>query len=297
MKNKKYLVSGSLAIILLLNGLCRAEEPDLEQTKALAEKGDAQAEYELGKSYVKKQDFKQGAELLTKAAEQGNAAAQNDLGRLYILGDGVLKSAETANQWFVKAAENGDELAMYNLAQSLELGRGVPTNDMPKAISYYRRAVEKDMPEAENRLGEILFLGQGPNGERNPAEGAKLFRKAADHGLASAQNNLAICYETGQGAPMNMAEAIKWYTLAAEGGNARAEFKLGIMYRGRTEASEQNLAKAYFWLTISWEHGWNPALQWRNELVNLGRMKPEDMTEAKRLIKEYHDKHPSKEQP
>ena len=44
------------------------------------------------------------------------------------------------------------------------------------------------------------------------------FTKAAEQGNASAQYNLGVCYEDGQGVAQNYAEALKWYTKAANQG-------------------------------------------------------------------------------
>jgi uncharacterized protein len=289
MKKTNYLSTLLSCLVMTTAAFCRADETNLDQIRALATKGDAQAQYELGKDYLKKRDYKDGAEYLTKAAGQGIAAAENDLGRLYILGQGVTPDAVTANQWFLKAADGGDELGMYNLACSYEQGRGT-TNDLSKAITYYRQAAEKNMPEAENRLGEMYTQGVGV--DKDLTEAAKWFQKAANHGLARAQNNLGACYESGQGVPVNLGEAMRLYNLAAEGGNAKAQFTLGMYCRGKTPVSEKNLAKAYFWLTISGESGFPAGNQQRVDLLTMGVMTPEDMTEAKRLIAEYHGKHP-----
>ena len=64
----------------------------------LAEQGDAEAQYRLGRLYTKglgvPQDYTQAADLYRKAAEQGNAAAQRNLGWLYTKGLGVPQDYE-----------------------------------------------------------------------------------------------------------------------------------------------------------------------------------------------------------
>ena len=54
---------------------------------------------------------------------------------------------------------------------------------------------------------------------QNYAEALKWCR-LADHGFASAQTNLGVMYENGEGVPQNDAEALKWYRLAAESSEA-----------------------------------------------------------------------------
>ena len=50
--------------------------------------------------------------------------------------------------------------------------------------------------------------------------GAQLFRKAAEKGVAVAQNRLARCYVHGAGVEKSAREAGKWYLLAKTGGVA-----------------------------------------------------------------------------
>jgi TPR repeat protein len=58
-----------------------------------AESGDAQAQFELGRSYEDgngtEQDDARAVEWFRKSAEQGNAQAQNSMGVMYALGRGV----------------------------------------------------------------------------------------------------------------------------------------------------------------------------------------------------------------
>ena len=64
--------------------------------------------------------------------------------------------------------------------------------------------------------------------EKNKTKAAKLFRKSAEQGHVSAQFNLGVMYETGQGVPEDKAEAIKWIRKAAEQGDEDAKTWLGI---------------------------------------------------------------------
>jgi len=63
--------------------------------------------------------------------------------------------------------------------------------------------------------------------EKNKTKAAKLFRKSAEQGHASAQFNLGVMYETGQGVPEDKAEATKWIRKAAEQGDEDAKAWLG----------------------------------------------------------------------
>src|SRR6516225_9070215 len=71
----------------------QAKHWTLEKAEAAAQKGNAEAQYILAKSYAKgngvKQDFVQSAAFMREAAEKGYASAQNDLGAMYARGQGV----------------------------------------------------------------------------------------------------------------------------------------------------------------------------------------------------------------
>jgi TPR repeat protein len=56
-------------------------------------------------------------------------------------------------------------------------------------------------------------------------------RVQAEQGLARAQYNLGVMYETGEGVPEDDVEAVRWWRMAAEQGDALAA-------RGRSTDSQ-----------------------------------------------------------
>ena len=80
--------------------------------KSAAKKGNAEALYELGyMHYVKKERLHHiiARIYFQKAAKLNNADAQYRLGVMYEEGKGVSKSRSKADDWYVKAAEQGRE--------------------------------------------------------------------------------------------------------------------------------------------------------------------------------------------
>jgi hypothetical protein len=53
------------------------------------------------------------------------------------------------------------------------------------------------------------------------------YRAEAEAGDASAQDNLAVCYEQGLGLPADPLQAVRWYRASAAQGFAPAQFHLG----------------------------------------------------------------------
>ena len=84
---------------------------DFERLRKVAEKGDAQAQFNIGLRYYSgkgvTKDIVEAARWFRKAAEQGNAFAQHSLGNCYSRGSGVAKDLDEADKWYRKAAEQG----------------------------------------------------------------------------------------------------------------------------------------------------------------------------------------------
>lgn len=96
----------------------QSEEP-VESLRQKAERGDAKAQYLLGRQLLTNtKSLDQSAEavrFLTASATRGNQYAQYALGRLYLSGKQVPKDREAAIHWFTLAAEQGSEYARFLL--------------------------------------------------------------------------------------------------------------------------------------------------------------------------------------
>ena len=83
--------------------------------KAKAEKGDAEAQHNLGVSYANgegvEKDYAEAEKWYRKAAEQNFAKAQHNLGISYSQGHGVEKVKTEAYAWFNLAAKTEEEAA------------------------------------------------------------------------------------------------------------------------------------------------------------------------------------------
>ena len=78
----------------------------VEEVRARAERGDAEAEYSLARRYYKgtgvQQDYGEAVRWYRKAAEQGYAKAQFNLGQMYRAGEGLQQNYAEAAQWYRK---------------------------------------------------------------------------------------------------------------------------------------------------------------------------------------------------
>ena len=73
--------------------------------RPLADQGDAEAQYNIGLSYMSN-DLDEAARWYGLAADQGNAKAQFALGNIYAVGHGVPKDLVKAYKWFNLAADS-----------------------------------------------------------------------------------------------------------------------------------------------------------------------------------------------
>jgi TPR repeat protein len=67
-----------------------------------------------------------------------------------------------------------------------------------------------------------MYLNGTGGLQKSEAEAASWYRKAAEQGLSTAQNNLGSLSEQGRGVPQNFVEAYMWYSLAAASGHEEA---------------------------------------------------------------------------
>jgi len=99
-----------------------AQAPDLEETRVLAEQGDAAAQYNLGLMSASgrgvPEDDVEAVRWYRLAADQGYATAQYNLGNRYANGEGVPEDDLLAYMWWNLAAAQGNETAQSNKAQA-----------------------------------------------------------------------------------------------------------------------------------------------------------------------------------
>jgi uncharacterized protein len=111
-------------------------------------------------------------------------------------------------------AEQGDDVAQFDLGVMYNEGRGVP-RDYVQAAKWYRRAAIQGNADAQFNLGMLYE-------HHRYTEAAKWYREAADQGLEDAQLNLGLLYAKGQGVPRDDVQAYMWFELSATQGDQSA---------------------------------------------------------------------------
>ncbi|HEY4862659.1 MAG TPA: tetratricopeptide repeat protein, partial [Xanthobacteraceae bacterium] len=120
---------------------------------------------------------------------------------------------------FCKIASAGSRRALY------QLGRAYAANQqLPEALSAYRKAADKGSTSAMVELG--VLYGTGVGVAKDEVQARKLFQRAADAGNPRGVSNLAAI---GGGSPLDSAKARALLSKGAVANSAAAEYQLGVM--------------------------------------------------------------------
>jgi len=110
------------------------------------------------------------------------------------------------------------------------------------------RPPNKGMRQQKSPLETCTHRGRGVAQDKKQANA--WFKRAADQGNASAQQNLANALYFGDGAEINYAEAFKLYQQAAAQGYGDSQYNLGVMYE-KGQGVSKDAAQAYFWWLLA----------------------------------------------
>jgi len=232
-----------------------------EKLRTTAERGNADAQYEVGYSYftgegVVPEDKAKAAEWFRKAAEQGNARAQTNLGILYRNGQGIPKDNVKAAEWFCKAAEQGHEEAKDFLAT---VEAEIEQEKLRITAKKIHVAAEQGDAKAQTDLGVLYRDGRGV--PKDESKAADWFGKAAEQGDAKAQYELGFLYKIGEGVPLDYVKATEWFGKAAAQGSVNAQYELGYSYFTGLGVT-RDFAKAVEWFEKAVEQGHEKALNY-----------------------------------
>lgn len=117
-------------------------------------------------------------------AEKGDADAQFNLGQAYRLGRGVPTNLSAAKTWFERAARQGHVDAQTTLGLML-----FQNGEQAEGIKWLKLAAEKGEPRAQLVYGTALVNGDGVT--QDPALGYAFVSRAAGQGLQPAKETLA----------------------------------------------------------------------------------------------------------
>ena len=130
-----------------------------------------------------------------------------------------------------QAAEQGDDKAQYQVAQSYHYGVSEVAKDLVQALVWYKASEARGNPDA------------GWNA-------ANVSRRMSPSELAEAEFQIGSMYEQARGVPHDLEEAADWFRKAAVRGHAGAQLGLGTMHATGIGLVSDDV-KAYAWLNVA----------------------------------------------
>jgi hypothetical protein len=231
-----------------------------------------------------KADFK----LLIKKAEKGDADAQYQLAEMYAEAQGVDQDYAKASQWARKAADQGNAKAQYRLASIMYMGLN-GERLQPQALQLFMKAriglellAKNNDSDAKCKLGILFARGIGV--QKDLKQAAKLFEASAKAGFVKAQSDLAGAYLMGNGVKRNPTTAGYWFEKAAKAGYAEAQIQYGLM-KIQGSGCRQNIKAGLAWVKkASQQRHLEDAKQAKVLLERLGQNPPKIGTNIDALI-------------
>ncbi|MCK9454736.1 tetratricopeptide repeat protein [Sulfurimonas sp.] len=198
-------------------------------------------DYNTAMQALKNKEYKKAMSIFNELSDKGDAQAQTELGHIYVNGLGVKKDVLNAKKYWEKAAEKNNVDALYYLGLMYYKGVGV-TQDYRKSLDYWKRAAKQNDGESAFSVGYQYEYGQGVKQDYNKA--IKYYKSGSKDGNANASNSMGIFYEKGKGVPVDRKSALKWYQKAAEQGSVISMYNIGLLYYNGTAGIKQDHRKS-----------------------------------------------------
>ncbi|KAG9300649.1 hypothetical protein G9A89_023447 [Geosiphon pyriformis] len=161
-----------------------------------------------------------GFEWSQRSADAGSAAGQNNLAYCYATGTGTQKCYRSAWYWALRSAGGGSAVGQLALGFFHEDERQMDT-----AREWYLKSAENGNTNAQVRLAKTFSDG-GVDGKMDKKRAFHWFRISAVSGNSEGQQGYATCFEQGIGVQRNLHEALLWYHRALK--NKRLQAKTSL---------------------------------------------------------------------
>lgn len=260
-----------LVVLLLLCG-ATAHADSFAQTKAKAQSGNPEAQYQLAKMYEGgtgvERSIETALDWYKQAASHGHSQSMLRLAVLYyngdVLGNTLKADPREAWLWFTFAAAHGQAQASTDservgkelrpatlrdlkmrAAKALVDGNEVPAN-VGRGIELYRTAAEEGSAEGAEMLAALYM--EGDRVPRDTLQASAWYERAARAGSVRGMTALAKIAESES--PPDLARAFELYRKAALKSDTKSMYRVGEMYAAGAGVS-RNLVLAYSWFIVA----------------------------------------------
>ncbi len=192
------------------------------------------------------------AQVVLAKAEQGDNIAQYEMGNRYMEGKGVMENPATAFEWYHKSATQNNIQAIKAVGDCYYYGNGIG-EDFVEALEWYEKSANLGNTDARAMVGYILAV-EHKGITNDKTKGIQYLENAALSGSTTGKSKLGILLYAGVLDKPDYENALSLLSDAAELGEKEAQFYLGLMYDwGR--GINQNSAKAAEWFHKSAAQG------------------------------------------
>lgn len=157
--------------------------------------------------------------ILMNRALSGNAEAQFKIAERYMQ-SGHEDDIALAEEWALKAAENGLVEAMYWLGEGYTVyAKELLEEDPEEAMDYFNQGFKwlfkaSEVQHAASMLELAGYYLRGDVVDKDLTKSASLVKQAAELGDVQAMRDLACIYEHGLGVDVDEAKADEWHAKA-----------------------------------------------------------------------------------
>lgn len=138
----------------------------------------AAADLASAKQAYEQKDYATAFKELVPLAQRGNAEAEFLLGKMYWAGQGVLRDNSEAVKWLKASATGGNADAQFFMGSYYLL----PHTDIAEGVRWLRLSAEQGNQDAQLLLGKTYMDG-APTLPRDPVQGEMWLRLAAKNNL------------------------------------------------------------------------------------------------------------------
>lgn len=157
------------------------------------------------------------------------------MGEIYRTGTATSVDMDRALSWYLKAANQGLSEAQYFAGRTYFNGDGVPVNK-EMAVDWLKKAVAQNHADAQGLLG---YIGLNDDSSDIPkAQALDLLHKAAEKGSALAQCKLGGMYWKGNHVATDLPRAHDLLLNAANQGLSMARVTLALFYYQSADATQ-----------------------------------------------------------
>ena len=147
-----------------------------------------------------------------KSAQKGYGHSQNEVAlyynNYYESHKTSVKNKYEAFKWYRRGAISREKYAKYNLARLYEKDTGISLNYEKAFILYYELAtLQEPYALACNEIGRSFLGGHGV--KKDAKQAVLWFKKGANLNEPWSIDNLAYCYENGEGVKKDLEKAEK----------------------------------------------------------------------------------------